>query len=374
MSRPTSMLVDLDALKNNLKCVQAFAPGRAIIAMVKANAYGHGLVRVAQALDRAHAFGVASLEEGICLREAGIKKPIVLMEGLFSTEEVPEAAKYDFTLVIHHEPHLEMLESNQPTNHEFKVWLKINTGMHRLGIHPDEVKKIYQRLNRLSYVIQPIGLMTHFAEADHINHSATQAQIDLFKQLVVEFPGPQSLSNSAAIIAWPNAHGDWVRPGLMLYGASPFSGKHGKDHGLHPVMTLKSKIIALTKIKKGGKVGYGGTWVAPEDMLVGVVGVGYGDGYPQFAENGTPVLVNQKKCSLIGRVSMDMLTVDLRKQPNAKVGDPVVLWGEGLPVEWIAEHSKTSAYEILTRMTPRPKIEIKLSSEAEVKNSRETLV
>ncbi|MBX3709550.1 MAG: alanine racemase [Gammaproteobacteria bacterium] len=359
MSRPTYMKIDLTALKHNFERVRQLAPGRSVIAMVKANAYGHGIIRVAHALPMADALGVASLEEGLILRDAGITQPIVLVEGLFTQEEMVVAAKHGFSLVVHHMPHIEMLEKAK-VERPFTIWLKINTGMHRLGIDPVQFHEMYQRLLVISAVKKPIGLMTHFAQADVIESEATMQQLALFNQVTSTCSGPRSLANSAAIIAWPLTHGDWVRPGLMLYGASPLMGKTALDHQLKPVMTLWSRLIAITHVKKYGKVGYGGEWEAPEDMRVGVVGVGYGDGYPQFAKNGTPVLINGVECQLVGRVSMDMLTVDLRHQPNAKIGDPVVLWGEGLPVERVAWSSHTSAYEILTRMTPRPKIEVSL--------------
>jgi alanine racemase len=358
MSRPTYMTIDLSALSHNLTRVHELAPGRSVIAMVKANAYGHGLERIASALHHADALGVASLEEGVKLREAGIQKPIVLMEGLFYPDELIEAAYHEFILVVHHLPHIEMLENTQ-TPYPFRIWLKINTGMNRLGFSPSDVITIYQRLMCMNSVQKPIGFMTHFAQADYLSSDVTQSQIALFEQMTSTLPGLKSLANSAAIIAWPNSLGDWVRPGLMLYGASPFANQTGLDHGLQPVMTLWSRLIAVSSVKKGSKVGYGGTWTATDDTVIGIVGVGYGDGYPQFAENGTPVLVNNQIGTLAGRVSMDMLAVDLGQQQNAKVGDPVVLWGKGLPVEVVAKHSKTSAYEILTRMTPRPKIEIK---------------
>lgn len=357
MSRPTYMKIDLLALQHNLQRVRELAPGCSVMTMVKANAYGHGIVRVAHALTTSDSLGVASLEEGLILRESGITQPITLIEGLFYSEEMAEAAKHRFNLVVHHFPHIEMLEKAQ-VDKPFTVWLKVNTGMHRLGIDPAQLNEAYQRLLACSAVNKPIGLMTHFAEADMVDSPATQRQIELFNNTTAHINGPRSLANSAAVIAWPDSLGDCVRPGLMLYGASPFAGKTGLDHGLKPVMTLWSRIIAISPVKKGGKVGYGGTWEAEEDMMIGVVGVGYGDGYPQHAKNGTPVLVNGEQCPLIGRVSMDMLTVDLRKQPNAKIGDPVILWGAGLPVELVAKHSNTSAYEILTRMTPRPKIEV----------------
>ncbi len=357
MSRPTHMTIDLAALRHNLTRVRALAPGRAVIAMVKANAYGHGLVRIAQALVGADAFGVASVEEGVKLREAGITRPIVLMEGLFYADEINEAVKHDFTLVVHHEMHVDMLEQ-AIVPRPFSVWLKINTGMHRLGVAADEFDELYARLLQAQSVQKPIGLMTHFASADALDQPTTMEQIKCFNHITADLSGPRSLANSAGILGWSAAHGDWVRPGLMLYGASPFANQTGLDHDLRPVMTLWSRLIAITPVKKGGKVGYGGTCTMTKDTRVGVVGVGYGDGYPQFAQNGTPVLVNGKRCPLAGRVSMDMLTVDLSEQPEAKVGDPVVLWGAGLPAEQVASGSHSSAYEILTRMTPRPKIEV----------------
>lgn len=358
MTRPTRLTIDLSALRHNLVRVRHFAPRSAVVAMVKANAYGHGMVRVAQAMPDVDAFGVASLEEGVILREAGITQPIILMEGLFQASEIADAAHYQFTLVVHHEPQVAILE-NAKVSHPFPIWLKINTGMHRLGIAPSQFSAIYERLSKISAVQQPIGLMTHFAEADVVDSAGTQQQIDVFTQLTKGLPGPRSLANSAGIIAWPQTHTDLVRPGLMLYGASPFADKTGLDHQLKPVMTLSSQLIAITSVQQGGKVGYGGTWAAPEDLTVGVVGVGYGDGYPQFAKNGTPILVNGVECELAGRVSMDMLTVDLRRCPDAKIGDRVTLWGDSLPVERVAKCSHTSAYELLTRMTARPKLEIK---------------
>lgn len=357
MSRPTTMKIDLAALKANFERVRELAPRQSIIAMVKANAYGHGLTRVAVALSHADAFGVASLEEGLILREAGITQPIVLVEGVFHADEIAEAARQHFTLVVHHAPHVEMLEKAK-VDQPFTVWLKINTGMNRLGIDPAQFETLYQRLLVAEAVKKPIGLMTHFADADVMEADTTQMQIDLFNQVTAHHAGPRSLANSAAILTCPHAHGEWVRPGLMLYGASPFQDKCGYDHGLKPVMSLTSRLIAITHVKKGGRIGYRGTFTAKEDMTMGVVSVGYGDGYPQFAKNGTPVLVNGQECELVGRVSMDMLTVDLSRQPNAQIGDPVVLWGEGLPVERVARASGTSAYEILTRMTPRPRIEV----------------
>lgn len=357
MSRPTFLTIDLAALKHNLQRVRASAPQSKIIAMVKANAYGHGIVRAAQALSAADALGVACIEEGIALRNAGVTQPIALMEGVFHADEIAEAAKHHFTLIVHHEPHVAMLEQTT-VPHQFDVWLKINTGMNRLGVAPEQVPVLHARLTQAAAVKKPIGLMTHFAEADLVTSVATSTQIARFNEVTAGLAGPRSLANSAGILAWPAAHADWVRPGLMLYGASPFSDRVGVEDGLKPVMTLSSRLIAVNRVRRGEKVGYGGTWVAPEDMMIGIVGVGYGDGYPQYAKNGTPILVKGVTCQLAGRVSMDMLAVDLCHLPDAQVGDPVTLWGEGLPVERVARHSGTSAYEILTRMTPRPKVSV----------------
>jgi alanine racemase len=351
------MQIDLNAARHNLGRVHELAPGCSVMAMVKANAYGHGLVTIAKALDRATAFGVASIDEGLLLRAAGITQEIILMEGLFAADELIEASKHNFTLVVHHLPQVEMLEQCQ-IDKPFRIWLKINTGMHRLGIAMDDFAAVYARLLRASAVEKPIGLMTHFAESDKVDGVVTRRQIDLFGKLTAGLPGPRSLANSAAIMGWSEAHGNWVRPGLMLYGASPFAGTLGSDYRLKPVMTMWSRLIGISSIKKGARVGYGSTWEAPQDMLLGVVGAGYGDGYPQFTRNGAAVLVNGVICEIAGRISMDMLTVDLRACPGAAIGDKVILWGEGLRVEKLAESANTSAYEILTRVTARPKVQV----------------
>lgn len=352
MGRPTKITIDLPALRHNLQQIRQFAPHSLVMAMVKSNAYGHGLQRIALALPDAEALGVACIEEGTLLRQAGVKNPIVLMEGLFTSDELSRASTEQFTLIIHHESQVDMLEKN-PHLPPLPIWLKIDTGMHRLGFDPSEIKKIMSRLMNCTSVKQPIGLMTHFADSDSLDRAPTLKQIDVFNAVTKGLPGPRSLANSAGIIAWPSAQGDWVRPGIMLYGASPFKGHRGVEHHLKPVMSLSSELIAIHSLSKGSRVGYGGTWVCPEDMRVGVVGIGYGDGYPWHAQNGTPMLVNGRPCPLVGRVAMDMISVDLRTQPQAKIGDPVVLWGPGLPVEIVAEYSGTISYELLTRITQR---------------------
>lgn len=355
MSRPAQLIIDLPALKHNFDQIKKMVPGSSIIAMVKANAYGHGLERVALSLPEADAFGVASFEEGLFLRNAGVRNSILLMEGLFSEAELTFAVEHDFSLVVHHAAHIEMLEKSD-LKKPLTVWLKIDTGMHRLGFSPEEVSKMYARLMHCQAVKKPIGLMTHFASSDILDSSQTLQQIELFNQVTSKLEGPRSLANSAGIIAWPASHGDWVRPGIMLYGASPFSGHRGVEYNLRPVMSLTSQLIAVHQVSKGARIGYGGTWTCPENTRVGVVAIGYGDGYPRHAENGTAILVNGRPCPLVGKVAMDMISVDLGTQPEAKVGDPVLLWGPGLPVEVIAEHSGTTGYELLTRITQRVKV------------------
>jgi alanine racemase len=357
MSRPAQITINLGALRNNLQQVRLMAPNSYILAMVKSNAYGHGLERIALALKGVDAFGVASSEEGFLLRNAGIKRPIFLMEGLFNASELEPAIKQDFTLIVHAEHQVAMLESIFEAAKPLAVWLKIDTGMHRLGFTPEEARGMYQRLKNCS-VVKSIGLMTHFASAGSVDPASTLQQLELFNSVTEGLEGPRSLSNSAGIIAWPSAHGEWVRPGIMMYGASPLSGHRGVEHSLEPVMTLSSQLIAIHDLKKDEKVGYGGTWTCPEDMRVGIVAIGYGDGYPHHVQSGAPVLVNGRPCPLVGQVAMDMLTVDLRTQPQAGIGDPVLLWGPGLPVEVVAEYSETTAYELLTRITQRVRVVI----------------
>ncbi|MCE3239425.1 MAG: alr [Gammaproteobacteria bacterium] len=358
MSRPTKIVIHLDALQHNMQQIKKRAPHSSILAMVKSNGYGHGIERVALALSNADAFGVACSEEGLLLRKAGVRHPIILIEGLFTSDELKLAEIENFTPVIHHESQVDMLEKNSCGGNPLSVWLKINTGMNRLGFKPAHVKKIVQRLMACPNVKKPLCFMTHFATADSSDLSQTQQQIDLFDKTIAGFEGLQSLCNSAGIITYPSAQRNWVRPGLMLYGASPFPGHHGIEYGLRPAMSLQSKLIAIHTLTKDECVGYGSTWKSPEEMRIGVVAMGYGDGYPQFAKNGTPILVNHSLCPLVGRVSMDMLTVDLRTQPHAKVGDPVTLWGNGLPVEAVAEGNHSSAYELLTRITQRVRVEV----------------
>lgn len=350
--RKTQVTINLPALRDNLRKAQNAASSARVMAAIKANGYGHGLVRVARALSEADAFGVACLEEAIQLREAGIDKPITLLEGFFHLDELPEIMEHDLELVVHHSRQLSLLEQGG-LHTSVKIWLKVDSGMHRLGFPPHTIEKQWTRLNNLGERVSFLGFMTHLANADDRGDQTTVKQLECFSQVVGKLPGERSIANSAAILGWPESHGDWVRPGIMLYGASPFTGSRGSDEGLQPVMTLRSELIAINRMKRGDAIGYGGTWICPEEMNVGVVAIGYGDGYPRHAPSGTPVLVNGKRVPLIGRVSMDMITVDLRTLPDAAIGDPVVLWGDGLAVEEIADAAGTISYELLCGITPR---------------------
>lgn len=346
--------VDVSALQHNFARVKALSPRSAVMAMIKANGYGHGAVRVARALQAADALGVACVEEALELRAAKITQPIVIMSGISTPEELQLAAANHLQIVVHHSSMVEIILQT-PLPQSVAVWLKIDTGMHRLGIDPEQTISLYQQLSHCSAVQRPIGLMTHFAAADNPDQETTQRQLQVFADVTKDLPGPKSLANSAGIFAWPGSHADWVRPGIMLYGISPLADKNGDALGLRPALTLESKLIAVNALKRGDAVGYGGTWTCPEDMQVGVVAIGYGDGYPRYAKNGTPVLIDDIQCPLIGRVSMDMITVDLRRCPQAQINDKAILWGDGLPAEEIARFADTIAYTLLCGISQRVK-------------------
>lgn len=355
MSRPAKVVINLPALRHNFSRIRTIAPDSRVMAIVKADAYGHGLVRIAQSLEQADAFGVACLEEARELRQAEIQQRIILLEGPYSGDELSEISQLGIDMVVHDLSQVEMLDQNQLIK-PVCIWLKLDTGMHRLGFSPDLASDVLARLEQFPCV-KEIRLMTHLASANNREDPMTSEQINCFSQFNKNMSLEKTIANSAAILAFPDAHVDWVRPGIMLYGVSPFANSNGPQEGLKPVMTLKSRLITVKALKTGEPVGYGATWRCPEDMSVGVVAAGYGDGYPRHAESGTPVLVNGKRVELIGRASMDMLTVDLRSQPQAKTGDPVVLWGEGLPVEEIAKHAGTISYEMLCAVHKRLEFE-----------------
>lgn len=349
------------ALHHNLQRVREAAPYSRVMAMVKADAYGHGLPLVADTLAAADGFGVAIIEEALALRAAGVRQPITVLEGVFTPSEMFEAVRQNLSLVIHQEEQIALLEQcrlSGPVN----VWLKIDTGMHRLGIAPEASVSAFRRL-RAARITGEIGLMTHFACADQLTSPMTEKQLARFRAVQQVLAGngqdtlPDSLANSAGILAWPATHGAWVRPGIMLYGSSPFPDQTATSLGLRPVMTLTARVIAVRSLKKGEPVGYGATWVAERDTRIGVVGIGYGDGYPRHAPTGTPVLIEGRRLPLVGRVSMDMLTVELGEAP-VQVGDTCILWGEGLPADEVAALAGTISYELFCKLTPRVRREV----------------
>ncbi|MEA3150416.1 MAG: alanine racemase [Gammaproteobacteria bacterium] len=348
-----SATIDTGALRHNLQVVRQWAPRSRVMAVIKANAYGHGLVSVARALESADAFAVARVDEGLTLRQAGIKAPTVLLEGVFDRDQLDAAAAAGFELVVHTPEQIQLLRQ-APTGMTFKVWLKLDTGMNRLGFKGAAFGAALEALNGLAAVRAPVNLFTHLASADLPDLPSTGEQLALFSAATASLPGERSIANSAGMLGFGDAQADWVRPGLLLYGASPFAGAIGADYGLRPAMTLHSHIIAVKTLEVGEHVGYGAAWVAKRPTLLAVAAVGYGDGYPRSLASGSPVLVNGERVPLAGRVSMDMIGIDvsgMRSPP--KLGDPVILWGEGLPVEEIAVWADTIPYELLCGISQR---------------------
>ena len=392
MTRPLIAHIDLAALSHNLGVARVAAPNSRVLAVVKANGYGHGLGRVARALRAADGYAVLALEEAARLRSEGYSHPIVLLEGFFHSDELPEVARLHLRPVLHRQDQIETLVRAR-LEHRIDVLLKIDTGMHRLGLRPANVAGALAAL-RASPHVASITLMSHFACADDptvgvadqlaVFHTclpppASGTSSDLAAEVGqpsrmlgssitgAELPHPNPLpkgegaypiclANSAAVLRYPDTHGDWVRPGIMLYGISPFPGQIGADLGLLPVMTLESRLIAVQRIRRGEAVGYGACFVAERDLSVGVVACGYADGYPRHADSGTPILVEGHLTRTLGRVSMDMLSVDLTPVPHAHVGSPVTLWGADLPAERVAAHAGTIAYELLTALAPRVRV------------------
>lgn len=348
-----TVVINRRALRHNLQRLRELAPASRLVAVVKANAYGHGLLETARALPDADAFGVARLEEALRLRAGGITQPILLLEGFFAADDLPTIAAEQLHTAVHNNEQLTALENAQ-LSEPVTVWMKLDTGMHRLGVRPEDANAFYQRLCACKNVRQPVNIVSHFARADEPECGATEQQLDIFNTFCEGKPGQRSIAASGGILLWPQAHFDWVRPGIILYGVSPLDHKPwGPDFGFLPVMSLTSNLIAVREHKAGEPVGYGGTWVSERDTRLGVVAMGYGDGYPRGAPSGTPVLVNGREVPVVGRVAMDMICVDLGPQAQDNAGDSVILWGDGLPVERIAEFTKVSAYELITRLTSR---------------------
>lgn len=352
MTRPARALIDLAALRHNLSRVRALAPRSRVLAVVKANGYGHGLARVGRALQDADGFGVACLEEALVLRDAGIAKRILLLSGVFDAAELPLVDQYRLDVVVHDERQVALLEKGR-LRRPVSVWLKIDTGMHRLGVPPASMPYVWQRLLECVNVARPIRVLSHLASADEQEQAQTAHQLACLFACTEGLTPEISVANSAAILSRADAHRDWVRPGIMLYGISPFADSDGATYDLQPVMTLTTRLIAVKRVEKGEPIGYGGTWRCPQAMPVGVAAIGYGDGYPRHASSGAAVLVNGERVPLIGRVSMDLITLDLRRQPQAQPGDCVVLWGRGLPIEELARSAGTIGYELVCRVASR---------------------
>ena len=348
--------LDLAAARHNLIQVKRYAPGNKIMAVIKANAYGHGITRMARVLETADAFAVARVDEGVRLRNAGFKQAITVLQGFVCEEELELLLQHQLGSVVHTPQQIAILQQHTGTNSRLKVWLKMDTGMNRLGFKGHDFAAAYQQLLSCALVQQPINLITHFANADDLLDDKTRRQIEVFTNAIKDFPGECSIANSAGIIGWPHVVSGWVRPGLMLYGCSPFAGKTGSDFGLKPIMSLHSRLIAVKDVAAGESVGYSGLWQCDRPTRLGVISIGYGDGYHRHTKSGAPVLVNGQRVPLIGRVSMDMITVDLNSQPLAAPGDPVTLWGDALPIEEIARYADTIPYTLLCGITQRVRI------------------
>jgi alanine racemase len=343
--RPARALIDLDALRANFRLARELGGGRKTLAAVKADAYGHGAVVCARALEgEADAFGVACIEEALELRSAGITTPILLLEGFFDAAELPLIVQHDLWFAVAAPWQVEAVEAFA-TEAPLRIWLKLDSGMHRLGLGPADFRAAHARLSALPHV-GPMVLMSHLARADELDSPRTREQAATFAAAIQGLEGETSLCNSPALLGWPEVRSDWVRPGLMLYGANPLPAQSGQTARLRPVMTMQSKIFAVREIAAGEPVGYGARFVAERHTRVGVVAMGYADGYPQFAPNGTPVSIDGRPGHLIGRVSMDMLTVDLTDLPDAGVGSTVELWGQSPRLDVLAPLCNVSAYQL----------------------------
>ncbi len=352
--------IDLGALRHNLAVCRAAAPSSRIWAVIKADAYGHGMGQCAAALEAADGFAVARVQEALGLRAMGISKPLLVLEGAASETELSAVLSMQVELTVHSSRQFDLILSQRqahPQPRLQRIWLKLDTGMGRLGLQQTEAVALIERLRSTQTPpLELAGLMTHLANADDPSHPMTAAQCEQARALAERFKLPLSIGNSAGILAHPAARSDWVRPGIMLYGGSPLLGQTAAALGLRPVMTLTSPLIAVRDLAAGAPIGYGSTYRCPAPMRVGVVAIGYGDGYPRHAPTGTPVLIRGRRAALLGRVSMDMISVDLRQIPQATVGDPVTLWGQGLPVEEVAEQVGTINYELLCRLSSRVRL------------------
>lgn len=358
MARPLIADIDLEALRHNYCLARDLAPDSQAVAVLKADAYGHGAVACARALeDLAPAFAVACIEEALSLREAGIATPIVLLEGIFEAGELELVDAHGLWIAVHSDWQLEALLAYRPQR-PIPVWLKVDSGMHRLGFAPEQAAAVWARLAAAPEVVGEMQLMSHFATADATHPAYFETQLLRMRALAERLDAPLCLANSPATLAHPEAHGAWNRPGVMLYGSDPLEVANDASRGLQPVMTLRSEIIAVRELAPGEPVGYAGRWRAPRPSRIGVVAAGYGDGYDRHAVDGTPVLVDGRRTAIAGKVSMDMLTVDITEIPEAEIGSEVVLWGRAangavLSVDEVARHCDTISYTLLTGVLPR---------------------
>jgi alanine racemase len=357
-SRPIRARIDPAALRRNYLLAKRLAPASKAWAVIKANAYGHGLWRALEGLrESADGFAVLEVETAIALREAGIGQPILLLEGIFEPRDRRALAEHRLTAVVHCREQLDMMLAPGGGDGLLSVYLKLNTGMNRLGLAAAELPGALARLRQAS---AEVTLMTHFAEAD--GERGVAWQLERFRSMAGDWRGPVSLANSAALLGHPGTHGDWVRPGIMLYGSSPFADRSAAELGLEPVMGLESRIISVQELAPGDRVGYGGTFTANRPTRVGIVACGYADGYPRHAPSGTPIAVMGKRTRTVGRVSMDMLACDLTDIPEAGIGAPVTLWGRGVagevPADEVAAAAGTIAYELFCALAPRVPVEV----------------
>ncbi|MFQ3230784.1 MAG: alanine racemase [Reinekea sp.] len=352
MARAATATIDLAAFRENYRLAKSLAPTQQAVAIIKADAYGHGAVKMAFALEPdADAFGVACIEEALELREAGINKPILLLEGFFTKDELPIISENNFWCAVHSVEQIDSI-AQAHLSKPMTVWLKMDSGMHRLGIMPNDYHEAYERLNNLEQVAD-IVLMSHFANADSLNCPITKKQINCFDEFSQTLKAPVSIANSAALLGHDNTRRNFQRPGIMLYGATPFSNPHPLADKLKPVMTLTSEIIAIREVPAGEGVGYSHRHICNQPTLVGTVAMGYADGYPRHAVDGTPIIVNGQRTAIIGRVSMDMLTVDLTQIEGVAVGSKVELWGNELAAAEVASYCDTIPYTLFTGITRR---------------------
>ncbi|QJQ96069.1 MULTISPECIES: alanine racemase [Halomonadaceae] len=358
MARPLIAEIDLDALRHNYRLACELAPNSRSVAVIKADAYGHGALACARALEPlAPAFAVACIEEAETLRAGGIQAPILLLEGFFDASELERIEALRLWSAVHSDWQVEALLDYHPAQ-PIPTWLKVDSGMHRLGFPPERAEAVWERLKLAPACVTDLHLMSHFATADALASDYFSQQVTLLETLAARLAAPTCLANSPATLAWPQTHGAWNRPGVMLYGSDPLEASNDASRTLKPVMTLRSEIIAVRELPAGQPVGYGGRWTTPRPSRIGVVACGYGDGYDRHAVDGTPVLVEGQRCPLAGKVSMDMMTVDITELPQATIGSEVVLWGtsshgETLLVDEVARHCATISYTLLTGVLPR---------------------